>query len=167
MYAGLIENNARGGIVSLPLMTIDAWAQEYPEIVVDALLTERGLDVLQNVIRSSCLTAAYFLTQIDRPSDLIRPRALERLGEFVDDNTPQSGPYAMPILVVQGEADEAVPADTTRGFVTRMCEAGSHVMYRTYADTGHIEVIDAAQTDVLAWMQLVRAGSEPPSTCDQ
>jgi acetyl esterase/lipase len=147
-------------------MTIDAWAGEYPEIVVDAVLTERGKDILQDVIRSSCLSAAYFLTQIYRPSDLIRAGALERLAEFVDANTPQLGPYAMPVLVAQGEADEAVPLETTQGFVERMCEAGSRVTYRSYPGAGHIEVIDAALGDVLAWMRTVREGSVPQSTCD-
>jgi alpha-beta hydrolase superfamily lysophospholipase len=161
----LIENNERGGIVSLSLMTIHAWTQEYPEIIIDAVLTDRGMEALNNAVASSCLSAAYFLTQFYRPSDLIRPGALERLAIFVDANTPQSGPYAMPVMVVQGEADEAVPAEATERFVDGMCSAGADVTYRAYADTGHIEVIDAAEGDVLAWMMAVREGTAPPSTC--
>src|SRR5690606_30722343 len=49
MYSTLIEIDARGGIVSLALMTIDGWAHEYPEIRLDSVLTARGQEVLRDV----------------------------------------------------------------------------------------------------------------------
>lgn len=166
MYAELIEADARGGIISLPLMTIGAWVEEYPEIVLDAVLTEQGQEVLERVVKPSCLTGAFFLTQILRPSALIQPGALELLDVFIEANTPAPGPYAMPVMVVQGEADETVPMEFTQQFVEQMCDVDTNVTYQTYPDIGHIEVIDAALPDVLGWMQDVRAGVTPISTCE-
>jgi alpha-beta hydrolase superfamily lysophospholipase len=165
IFARLIEANSRGGTVSLPLMTVAAWAQEYPEIHINALLTPRGKDILYTVVEDTCLVPAFLATLFDRPSDLIRPRALDRISTIVDANTPQFGPYAMPVLIVQGEADDAVPVETTRSFVEGMCRAGTSVTYRAYDGIGHIEVIDAAHADVLSWMEQVSKGNVPSSTC--
>jgi alpha-beta hydrolase superfamily lysophospholipase len=165
MFTQLIETDARGGIVSMPLMTVAAWAQEYPEIHIDALLTARGKDILHNVVEDACLVPAFLATLFDRPSSLIRPRALDRISTIVEANTPQTGPYAMPILIVQGETDDAVPVETTRSFVDGMCRAGTNVTYRSYDGIGHIEVIDAAHADVLSWMEQVRNGNVPLSPC--
>ena len=167
MYADLIDIDARGGIVSLPLMTIDAWVEEYPEILLDAVLTEQGQEVLETIVKPSCLTGAFFLTQILRPSALIQPGALSLLDVFVTANTPTPGPYAMPVMVVHGEADETVPMKLTQQFVGQMCDAGTNVTYESYAGAGHVEVIEAALPDVLSWMQDVRDGVAPVSTCDE
>lgn len=161
MYTTLLADDARGGIVSLPLMTIDAWLRQYPEIAVDAVLTPRGRTVLREAVASRCLSAAFFLTQPYRPSDLIRPGALARLGLYVEANTPVFGPYSMPVLITQGGADELVLPRATARFVAGMCRAGTDVTYRSYPGAGHVEVIDAANADVLAWMANVRDGATP------
>lgn len=167
MFDTLVTTDTRGGIISLALMTADAWARVYPEIKLDQLLTSRGQRLVESVVRQFCLTPAFLLSQLAKPSDLIVPDAIERLQPIVHANTPGLGPYAMPVLIVQGEKDEIIPEETTRRITGEMCQAGTHLTYRSYPDAGHLEVITASHEDVLEWIDTVRSGEIPPSTCPQ
>lgn len=164
MFTNLMEAGERGGILSLALMTADAWAHVYPDVDLDSLLTPRGQRRLDAVIRRFCLTPAFLATQLDRPGDLIRPGTFGRLAPVVAANTPPAS-YTMPVLIVQGEADDVVHNEITRRAANEMCDAGTNLTYRSYPGAGHLEVIAASLGDVLSWMESVRSGDVPPPSC--
>lgn len=70
-----------------------------------------------------------------------------------------------PLLVVQGEADDAVPPPLTAQLVEKLCTAGVVVDFRTYPATGHDEVMAASLEDTRAWFAARLAGDEAPSVC--
>jgi pimeloyl-ACP methyl ester carboxylesterase len=161
----LVDGNRRGGVVALPLMAVESFAKAYPDLDLSQILTSRGQRAVDNVVARVCLISAILVTQLARPSDLMRSDALTVLRDALQENTPSAGPYAVPIFIAQGDADPVVPASTTTGFVDGMCAAGTNVRYAIYPGAGHLEVVDDASADVLAWMESARRGSAPASTC--
>lgn len=71
----------------------------------------------------------------------------------------------MPLLVVQGEADELVRPAATQQYVTRMCAAGEDVEYRGYPGATHGTVVRAATGDVLAFAAAALAGRDARANC--
>jgi pimeloyl-ACP methyl ester carboxylesterase len=91
----------------------------------------------------------------------------ERLAEVLDECcTSDAGAAVGPLLVVHGEADEALPPVLTEQLVDELCAAGVAVEHRTYAGAGHDGVLAAAADDVGRWLADRLAGSGSPSTCE-
>ncbi len=165
MFTGVMEGGKRGGIVSLPIMAADAYAQNYPEVSTQQILTSRGVGSLNNVVEKLCLIPAILGTTFATPHDLLQSNALQILKPYVDRNIPGAGPFAAPILLAQGDADEVVPPSITSAYRSRLCAAGSKVTFTKYPGVGHFDVIKASESDVMTWIRGVRAGSPPPVTC--
>ena len=165
IFRGVTDVNDRGGVTALPVMAVDAYTTAYPDVSIDQVLTERGVGALRNVIDELCVLQAILGTQLARPSDLIQPTGLDVLKPYVELNTPGAGPFATPIFLGQGDADVVVPITTNARVAERLCSAGNNVTYRVYEGAGHFAVVDRSTADVLAWMQAVRDGQVPASTC--
>jgi len=103
---------------------------------------------------------------IDGTDMLASPEIGDLLGTVLDDYAGYDPTAAIgPLLVVQGEADEALPLPLTTDLVGQLCAAGVPVQYRTYPDTGHDAVMAASRDDAAAWFAARLAGDSPPSTC--
>ena len=63
------------------------------------------------------------------------------------------------MLVYQGLSDDVVYKIFTDRYVEKACALGNTVDYQTYSDSDHYEENDAAEKDVLEWMQARLAGS--------
>jgi acetyl esterase/lipase len=163
LFEGIARRNKRGGVVSLPIMAIDAYTRTY-RVLVDDVLTRRGRASLENVVGKVCLFPALLATQLARPSDLIQPDGLARLRPYVRQNEPGTT-FEVPVFLAQGRADEVVDPAVTDAFAGRLCAAGVNVHAVDYPDVGHFDVVAASTPDVLAWMRQVRAGTPPLSTC--
>ena len=165
IFESLIQLNAQGGVVALPLMAADAWIKAYPELDIDQIMTKRGKGALNNVIEPVCLMPAILATQLAQPSDLVQPGALEVLLPAVVANTPSTGTYAMPLFIGQGDADHVVPVSTSTHFSEELCASNNQLTYKIYEGVDHFSIIDVAAPDVLAWMQSLRDGVVPATTC--
>ena len=165
IFRGVTDVNDRGGVTALPVMAVDAYTASYPDMDIDQILTKRGVGALRNVIDELCVFPAILGTQLARPSDLIRPEGLDVLKPYVELNTPGVGPFTTPIFLGQGDADVVVPITTNARVADRLCAAGNNVTYSVYEGAGHFAVVDRSTPDVLAWIQAVRDGRTPASTC--
>lgn len=165
IFRDLTLLNDRGGVVALPLMAADAWTRAYPGLTIDQLLTNRGKGALNNVVKNVCLMFAILATQLAKPSDLLKPDALQTLAPFTATNTPQVAPYPTPLFIAQGDADAVVPISANTHFAARLCAAGNRLTYKVYEGAGHFAIVDAAGPDVLAWMHQLRDGKAAAGTC--
>jgi alpha-beta hydrolase superfamily lysophospholipase len=68
-----------------------------------------------------------------------------------------------PVLLLQGEADDTVPAVATELLTTSLCEAGEAATMELYPGFGHDEVLDPSLPDMVAWIATRLAGDPPPA----
>jgi hypothetical protein len=70
------------------------------------------------------------------------------------------------MLVVQGTADDQVPAPLTDGYVSQMaCAVGDTIEYVHYPGAGHDQVTFEAVPRIVAWAAARLRGDGAPSTC--
>ena len=77
-----------------------------------------------------------------------------------------------PVLLLQGDADPAVPRAVTDAVAARMCRLGALVDYRTYPGLGHdtipgvvTGIDDGAMPDIVGWVADRFAGHPAPVRC--
>lgn len=95
------------------------------------------------------------------------PDVAERLGGVLDEccaSDPSAA--AGPLLVVHGEADEALPPGLTQQLVGELCAAGVTVEHRTYPGATHDGVLAAAASDVSRWLTERLTTTPAPSSCE-
>lgn len=80
---------------------------------------------------------------------------------------PSGRPFAGPMLVLQGEADAAVPFPVVTASVARTCELhpDSALEYVTFAGVDHVPVLFASQRLWLDWIAARFAGQEVGKGC--
>jgi hypothetical protein len=61
--------------------------------------------------------------------------------------------------------DNRVAPAITRALVQRLCRLGDTVELRTYQHVGHFDLVEAASTDMAAWIGDRLAGRPTRSTC--
>jgi dipeptidyl aminopeptidase/acylaminoacyl peptidase len=84
------------------------------------------------------------------------------LAKFAANNPGQEAPNS-PVLLVQGLTDDTVPADVTRSLQGQVCTFGQPVQLAEYPGLGHIDVLPAAQGDVIDYIA-ARFKKEPASS---
>jgi len=90
-----------------------------------------------------------------RGSIFSTPPASEALGQQLAENTPL-GPWAQPVLVAQGLADELALPEMQSRFVAACCQAGRVIDYRRYAGCDHLSVVAGDSPlvgELVAWTQ--------------
>jgi len=105
---------------------------------------------------------------------LVRPRFADdpAFTRYLTRNTTGRAPIGGPVLLLQGDADTAVPRTVTDGVAARLCGLGSTVDYRTYPGLGHdtgygvTGIDDGAMPDILAWAHDRFAGRPAATTCE-
>ena len=83
----------------------------------------------------------------------------------LDENAPDPAAIAAPLFVAQGNIDEIVDAAVTEGWVADRCASGAPTHWRTYADTGHIEIVGPGGDDAFTWTTDLLAGEPQPEAC--
>ena len=58
----------------------------------------------------------------------------------------------MPVFIGHGVADQQVPVEVSERLRTKYCAMGGNVTRKTYEGQDHEGVIDASETDVLAFL---------------
>jgi alpha-beta hydrolase superfamily lysophospholipase len=148
-------------VTSGAMLIVVAWGDAYR--VPLEVLTPAGRKAVDRV-RSTCLEElAKDPEQVAvRLGDLLTtppwPALLAR-------NTPGHAATPAPILLAQGADDDRVTPAATRALVQRLCRLGDTVELRTWRDTGHFDIPEAASADVAAWIGDRLAGRPARSTC--
>ena len=80
-------------------------------------------------------------------------------------DSPGNRPTTAAMLVYQGLSDSVVYKVFTDQYVKKACALGNTVEYKTFSGKDHYEENDAAEKDVLEWMQARLGGLPAPNTC--
>jgi pimeloyl-ACP methyl ester carboxylesterase len=75
-------------------------------------------------------------------------------------NNPGQVAGDAPVLLVQGTADDTIPADLTRFFQSQLCAFEQPVQLTEYAGAGHVDVLAQSQSDVIDYID-ARFDKEP------
>jgi acetyl esterase/lipase len=163
LAAGLEAAGSSGpaSLTSGAMLLVVAWSDAY-RLPLE-VLTPAGRKAVDRV-RNTCLQelAADPAIVAVHPRDLLTtppwPALLAR-------NTPGHAATPAPIFLAQGADDDRVTPAVTRALVQRLCRLGDTVELRTYQNVGHFDLVEAASTDVAAWIGERLAGRAARSTC--
>lgn len=134
-------------------MLAGTWAEEYPSIDLEALLTPEARALLP-LLDELCTPAlagelAELPAGVAQPG--VAPLELDPFGELVVESSAGHRPVEPPILVVHGDGDELIPVALSELLVPALCGVDADAELRTYPGATHSSILDAAATDVLAW----------------
>lgn len=89
------------------------------------------------------------------------------LGARLEQNTPR-GAINAPLLIAQGEDDDAVLPRMQRAYVGSRCAAGQPVDFLSYPDLGHLSLVAEGSpltADLMTWTRDRFAGVPPAPGC--
>jgi len=138
---------------------IAGYAAHYPEITLE----EQVIPPARTLVREMsgrCLSepsvVASFVSLLSLARDqsvYARPPAEGALGVRLRENVP-TGPFPMPVLLAQGEADELILPTDQGSYVNRLCAAGESVDFRSYPDRDHLSLVEPESElidELLSW----------------
>ena len=137
-----------------------------PDVRLRDMLTPAGLELLTaetwdcfEIFRQ----AAGMTEPYAHPEALEPGTAWRALLEANDAFLPIGG--AIPVFIVQGDADVDVGVDLTRDVVDDLCAGGSTVEYREYAGVDHLDMNVQAAPLMADWFDARFDGEAAPNTC--
>lgn len=155
----------------LSAYTLDSWAQVYPTLRLDQVVTAAARPLVRN-IATYCLVSTTQALPAVLHAKILKIVYLNKLPwdsapwkAELDANTPGHTKIPVPLFIGQGDADPLVLPDLQAAFVKGLCKAGEMVEYRTYPGVGHVDAGPAAAPDAEAWIADRFAGKPAPSTC--
>jgi hypothetical protein len=137
----------------------------YPDAKVSDVLTPAALEQTK-IADEKCYDAV--LDAFKQPVDQVianNPANVPPFPDLFALDTAGKVPTKAPMLVYQGLSDDVVFKVFTDAYVKKACAMGDTVDYRTFSGKDHYEENEAAEKDVLEWMQARLAGLPPTSTC--
>jgi alpha-beta hydrolase superfamily lysophospholipase len=137
----------------------------YPQAKVSDVLTPAAQQ-LTKIVDQKCYEDV--LKAFQQPVDKViakNPSDVPPFPELFAADSAGSRPTAAPMLVYQGLSDSVVYKVFTDQYVKKACALGNTVEYQTFSGKDHYEENDAAESDVLEWMQARLGGLPAPSTC--
>jgi hypothetical protein len=137
----------------------------YPQAKVSDVLTPAALGKAR-IVDTKCYGAV--LDAFKQPVDQViahNPGQVPPFPDLFAMDTPGTVRTAAPMLVYQGLSDDVVYKVFTDAYVKKVCALGNTVDYQTFSGKDHYEENEAAEKDVLEWMQARLAGIAAPSTC--
>jgi hypothetical protein len=150
------------GFAVMGLMGMEA---AFPDAKVADVLTPAGLEKTE-IVDEKCYGAV--LDAFKLPVDKVIAKNPSTVPPFPDvfaADTPGNVRTAAPMLVYQGLSDDVVYKVFTDQYVQKACGLGDTVDYKTFSGKDHYEENQAAEKDVLEWMQARLAGVAAPTTC--
>lgn len=153
--------NSGAGLVARSLSSI------FPEFNLSSVLTPTGLKrfALHSEIQGCQSVVLELLNEPDLvQSDWSQAFYVQRYQNLTGNG---GRPIAGPLLVIHGEADTAVPFQTTTRAIDKTCELypNSQLEYATIADVTHVPVMYASQRVWLKWIEDRFAGVTAPREC--
>ncbi|HEV2121503.1 MAG TPA: lipase family protein [Chloroflexota bacterium] len=157
---------------------LQSFADFYGTEAVDVtrIFQPRWLPTLAADVMSRCVDAlaSYYgsdarqLYQPDFLNALYNARLEESfpaLKDVLDRNSAGLVPSGVPALVLHGLADPFISTRAQDAFIAKLCAADGQVTYLTYPNVHHFQVRQVSFKDTLAWMDAIRSGGSPRSTC--
>ena len=145
------------GFVVMGLIGLQA---AYPNAKASDVLTPAAVDQANKLVSTKCYEDV--LDAFNKPVDQViahNPLDVPGFSELFTQDSTGNVKTAAPMFVYQGLSDDVVYKIFTDKFVKNACAMGDTINYQTFSGKDHYEENDAAQTDILAWMQARLAGT--------
>jgi pimeloyl-ACP methyl ester carboxylesterase len=144
------------------------WSQVYPDLPASDLFTAQGLAFAQRNVTEHCDNGLVAALKGVQASSLFLPgaNADQAFAARARLNDPGQVRTQAPMLVVQGTADNQVPAPLTDLYVSNSaCPIGDVIDYVHYPGAGHDQVPFEAVPRIVSWSEARLRGGTAPSTC--
>lgn len=148
------------------LSVVAGYAAAYPELRTDQVLTPEGRRQL-GLVDGDCFGGVSNSLR-DTPLRALRradPATVRPWRAALDANTPGRAHSHVPVLVVEGLADDIVPPATVEALAGRMCDGGDPLRLLTVPGAGHDTVDERSLTMVIRWIADRFAGRAPAGLC--
>jgi pimeloyl-ACP methyl ester carboxylesterase len=136
----------------------------YPQFRVTDMLTEKALAIYHHIEQICWETGT--IVELS-PTEMVKP-GWENNGfvhQYFGRNTPGRTRAYGPILVISGDADQAIPSTITAQAIARMCKQGDRVQWERYPDLDPGRVIGDSVRDQIAWIEARFAGRPTTTNC--
>jgi pimeloyl-ACP methyl ester carboxylesterase len=154
----------------LTAMTLWSWSQVFgyptsklvdPEAVASYQTVAQGCS--ESIISSIPGLLAEKALQRDFP--LLNPTTVEPWRTQIRRNTPSAASLNIPVLMVQGLADNVVWPQITEDYVRRLCRSGNAVHLALMPDVNHNQIAKEAAPMAVEWMTGRFAGAPLQNNC--
>ncbi len=134
----------------------------HPEFQISEMLKD---DALPHYDSASCAVER----EPEFTSEMLKPdwQNNRYIKEFFARNDPGQKPAQVPLLVISGEVDPAIPADITAKIVARLCKQGSQVHFLKYRGLDASGAMAASASDQISWIKARFSGQPAPSNCSR
>lgn len=156
---------------NLLAMTLYAWSQVF-DAPIDKVVTPTAMKTVDDLAQV-CLESIvdvperYFSGQA-LMKDFLSVNditALEPWKDLMAQNTVGALPADLPIMLVQGTADDTVQPSVTADYMDQLCRAGSRVAMQTLPGIGHLETAKDGAPAFIGWLADIRAGRPTANDC--
>lgn len=166
-YAGIAEyalkhpNPAPGVAAFFPIVLLGASAAD-PSIHPDALVTAQMRPLLDQA-RSRCLSE--LRTGIEHsPEHVFKKDAdLKPLLAYLKQQAIENMSPTVPVLLIQGSADQLVDPRGTQAYYQQLCRADKSVTYRTIAQGSHRDALRRSPELTDQFLASLNDGKQPAS----
>ena len=136
----------------------------YPELSVDDVLNAKGKELMAKVV-AACDAAPAVAGSSG--ADLVAAGSATAPGwaDRIAENNPAQTATPIPLFIYHGDADTTVPVEVSAAMQTKYCKLGVISQRKVYPGKGHVDVIPAALTDLLAFATTRWAGGPPTNSC--
>ncbi len=132
---------------------------------LDQVLTPEGLDFLDTVETTCAAGLRTAAAGIDFSAvQKADPATIPTWNELLRENDPGTftAPIPVPLLIIQGGADEQIPVASTQLLFGQLCAIGQVEQRWVYPDQSHAGVVAVSLDDMLAWIGNRFAGDPAP-----
>lgn len=159
---------------------VQAYRDFYGPAVVDPakIFLDRWLPNFQNDVMVRCVDDLFNYYSFSAWR-MYRPEFLEALQagrlraimpgfkEALDTNNSGLSPSGadIPVLILQGTADQVVTPPSQMEFAAHLCRLGNHVTYISYTAVDHPNIRRASFEDTINWIERAAGDDVPESNC--
>jgi pimeloyl-ACP methyl ester carboxylesterase len=152
-------------------MAVQSWAKVYHDARLDQVITPAARPLVAKIAGNCLYGTGQLLGSL--PSGLLLgftfvstpPWTVQPWQTILEQNNPGGTPIAVPVLMVQGDADTIVAPQTTERLAAKLCAGHETVDLRLYPGIGHLDTGQHAAPDVAQWIAARFTGQPPPKTC--
>lgn len=156
-----------GWVIGVEVMR--SWPIRYPDLPIDEMLTtpaQKNYDRLaQECVKDAGIEAEIRMKAFNEDFFSVNPLDNAAWKAALADQTPPPLPAQMPLLLIQGTADEVVLPQPNAYLQKTWCEAGTNVSALWLGGVGHMPAAAIGGPAAVSWLEQIFAGNAPTSNC--
>jgi pimeloyl-ACP methyl ester carboxylesterase len=168
----IVATPAGAAFLPFSIPTAYSWSQTYQDLPITSMFTPSGAQFASTYVTRGCsgqVARAISAHQLQPAGVFLASAATDpNVLAHAKANDPGNVRTLVPMLVVQGSADQTVPPALTDTFVTtKACPVGDIVEYLKVTGATHGTVVFSSAPAIVAWMNTRVGGKLAPTTCGQ